>query len=105
MPVEGPFPPDTLFYMAVRKKRFDAIVCMYHDQGQIAMKLLGFERGVTLQGGLPVPVATCASGTAFDIVGRNLGNPAGLQQALMLAAMIARSSRERTAQVAHAAAA
>ena len=52
---------------------------MYHDQGQIAMKLMGFDNGVTLHGGLPVPVATCASGTAFDIVGRNVANVEGLQ--------------------------
>ena len=42
-PVEGPFPPDTLFYMAVRRKQFDAVVCMYHDQGHIPLKLLDFE--------------------------------------------------------------
>ena len=55
---------------------------MYHDQGQIAMKLMGFDEGVTLLGGLPVPVATCASGTAFDIAGKGTANVEGLQQAL-----------------------
>ena len=64
----GPLPPDTMFVRA-RKGEFDAIVTMYHDQGQIATKLLGFERGVTLQAGLPVPVVTPAHGTAFDIAG------------------------------------
>ena len=48
MPVEGPFPPDTVFYMAVRKKKFDAIVCMYHDQGHVPLKLLDFEGGVNV---------------------------------------------------------
>ena len=62
---------------------------MYHDQGQIAMKLMGFDRGVTLHGGLPVPVATCASGTAYDIVGRNAANAEGLQAALDLTVRIA----------------
>jgi len=84
----GPLSPDTVF-VAARRGDFDAVVSMYHDQGQIAMKLMGFERGVTLHGGLPVPVATCASGTAFDIVGRNVANVEGLQQAFEIAARIA----------------
>lgn len=69
MNVSGPWPSDTVFLKAVRKE-IDAVVTMYHDQGQIALKLLGFDRGVTVQGGLPIPVATPAHGTAFDIVGR-----------------------------------
>ena len=84
----GPLSPDTLF-LAARRGDFDAVVSMYHDQGQIAMKLMGFDNGVTLHGGLPVPVATCASGTAFDIVGRNVANSGGLEQAFDLAARIA----------------
>jgi 4-hydroxythreonine-4-phosphate dehydrogenase len=84
----GPLSPDTLF-LAARRGDYDAVVSMYHDQGQIAMKLLGFDNGVTLHGGLPVPVATCASGTAFDIVGRNVANSGGLEQAFDLAARIA----------------
>ena len=84
----GPMPSDTVF-VAARRGDFDAVVTMYHDQGQIAMKLMGFDKGVTLHGGLPVPVATCASGTAFDIVGRNVGNVEGLQQAFDLAVAIA----------------
>jgi 4-hydroxythreonine-4-phosphate dehydrogenase len=84
----GPLPADTVF-VAARRGDYDAVVSMYHDQGQIAMKLMGFDRGVTLHGGLPVPVATCASGTAFDIVGRNCANPEGLQAALDLTVRIA----------------
>ncbi len=87
----GPLSPDTLF-LAARRGDFDAVVSMYHDQGQIAMKLLGFDNGVTLHGGLPVPVTTCASGTAFDIVGRNVANVEGLAQAFSLAARIAAQS-------------
>jgi 4-hydroxythreonine-4-phosphate dehydrogenase len=56
------------------------------------MKLLGFARGVTLHGGLPVPIATCASGTAFDIVGRNVANVEGLQSAFDIVASIATRS-------------
>ena len=90
MAVEGPFPADTVFLRA-RDGKFDAVLTMYHDQGQIAMKLLGFDQGVTLLGGLPVPVGTCASGTAFDIVGRNVANAEGLQAAFDLAVRIAAS--------------
>jgi 4-hydroxythreonine-4-phosphate dehydrogenase len=62
---------------------------MYHDQGQIAMKLMGFDRGVTVLGGLPVPIATCAHGTAYDIVGRNSANIVPLTNAFALAARMA----------------
>ena len=79
----GPYPADTVF-LAARRGEFDAVVTMYHDQGQIAMKLMGFDRGVTLLGGLPVPVATCASGSAFDIAGKGTANVEGLQQAFDL---------------------
>ena len=79
----GPYPADTVF-VAARRGDFDAVVTMYHDQGQIAMKLMGFDRGVTLLGGLPVPVATCASGSAFDIAGKGTANVEGLQQAFDL---------------------
>ena len=79
----GPYPADTVF-LAARRGDFDAVVTMYHDQGQIAMKLMGFDRGVTLLGGLPVPVATCASGSAFDIAGKGTANVEGLQQAFDL---------------------
>ena len=68
MPVVGPFPADTIFLRA-RDGELDAIVTMYHDQGQIAIKLLGFSQGVTVQGGLPIPITTPAHGTAYDIAG------------------------------------
>ncbi|MCZ0925712.1 MULTISPECIES: 4-hydroxythreonine-4-phosphate dehydrogenase PdxA [Halomonadaceae] len=67
-PVAGPFPADTIFIKA-RDGEYDAIVTMYHDQGQIAIKLMGFKQGVTVQGGLPIPITTPAHGTAFDIAG------------------------------------
>jgi 4-hydroxythreonine-4-phosphate dehydrogenase len=84
----GPFPADTIF-IAARRGDFDAVVTMYHDQGQIAMKLMGFDRGVTVLGGLPVPVTTCAHGTAYDIVGRNAANPVPLANAFALAIRMA----------------
>jgi 4-hydroxy-L-threonine phosphate dehydrogenase PdxA len=55
---------------------------MYHDQGQIATKLLGFDKGVTIHGGMPVAIATCAHGTAFDIAGTGKARPTALIQAL-----------------------
>lgn len=87
----GPYSPDTVF-IAARRGDFDAVVSMYHDQGQIAMKLMGFERGVTLHGGLPVPVATSASGSAFDIAGKGVANVEGLQYAFDLCAQMAGSA-------------
>ncbi|HEX7892525.1 MAG TPA: 4-hydroxythreonine-4-phosphate dehydrogenase PdxA [Ramlibacter sp.] len=84
----GPWSPDTVF-IAARRGDFDAVVSMYHDQGQIAMKLMGFERGVTLHGGLPVPVATSASGSAFDIAGKGIARIDGLQHAFDLCVQIA----------------
>jgi len=88
----GPFPPDTVF-IAARRGDFDAVVSMYHDQGQIAMKLMGFEQGVTLHGGLPVPVATSASGSAFDIAGRGIARTEGLQHAFDLCVRMAGADR------------
>jgi 4-hydroxythreonine-4-phosphate dehydrogenase len=69
LPIAGPFPADTIFLKA-RDGEYQAIVTMYHDQGQIAIKLMGFSKGVTVQGGLPVPITTPAHGTAFDIAGQ-----------------------------------
>lgn len=81
--VSGPWSPDTVF-LGARRGDFDAVVSMYHDQGQIAMKLMGFDKGVTLHGGLPVPVTTSASGSAFDIAGKGIARIEGLQQAFDL---------------------
>ncbi|HSI54778.1 MAG TPA: 4-hydroxythreonine-4-phosphate dehydrogenase PdxA [Ramlibacter sp.] len=91
----GPWSPDTVF-IAARRGDFDAVVSMYHDQGQIAMKLMGFERGVTLHGGLPVPVATSASGSAFDIAGKGIAQIEGLQHAFDLCVRMA-GARQRAA--------
>lgn len=84
----GPYSPDTVF-IGARRGDVDAVVSMYHDQGQIAMKLMGFEKGVTLHGGLPVPVATSASGSAFDIAGRGIAQIEGLQEAFDLCVRMA----------------
>jgi 4-hydroxythreonine-4-phosphate dehydrogenase len=83
MLVEGPFAADTVF-PRVLKGGYDAIVTMYHDQGQIALKLLGLGRGVTVIGGLSVPIATAGHGTAFDIAGKGIASSEGLAAALDL---------------------
>jgi 4-hydroxythreonine-4-phosphate dehydrogenase len=85
LPILGPFPADTIFLKA-RDGLLDSIVTMYHDQGQVAVKLLGFERGVTMAGGLPVPITTPAHGTAFDIVGQGKAKDEAMTQAFLLAA-------------------
>ena len=86
--VSGPYPADTVFVRA-KNGAFDAVLTMYHDQGQIAMKLMGFDRGVTLMGGLPFPVCTPAHGTAYDIAGRGIANIGASREAILLAARMA----------------
>ncbi|QIE56624.1 4-hydroxythreonine-4-phosphate dehydrogenase [Pikeienuella piscinae] len=83
MPVTGPVPSDTVFLRAV-KGEFDAVLTMFHDQGQIAMKLLGFDRGVTLIAGYPFPIVTPAHGTAYDIAGLGKANAGAAIKAVEL---------------------
>ena len=83
---EGPFPCDTAF---LKRDKYDAFVTMYHDQGQIALKLLAFDGGVTVQGGLPIPISTPAHGTAFDIAGKNLAGVGSTQKAFDIAVKMA----------------
>lgn len=84
---EGPFPPDTVFHKAVAG-RFDAVVCMYHDQGLIPFKLLHFEDGVNVTLGLPIVRTSVDHGTAYDIAGRGVASPASLAAAFRLAGEI-----------------
>ena len=71
---DGPLPCDTSFITAYKDGNHDCIVGMYHDALQSGLKAFGFDRGVTVQGGLPLPVTTPAHGTAFDIAGKNVAN-------------------------------
>ena len=93
---EGPYPADTVFVRA-RRGDHDAVLTMYHDQGQIAMKLMGFDRGVTLLGGFPFPICTPAHGTAYDIAGRGVANVGATRAALLLAAEMATGALQRAA--------
>ncbi len=83
MDVTGPFPADTL-WLKMRDGDYDVVVTMYHDQGQIAIKLLGFDQGVSMLAGLPIPVCTPAHGTAFDIAGQNNANVVPAKNAFMM---------------------
>lgn len=95
--VSGPIPADTIFLRAQRGE-FDGVVMMYHDQGQIATKLLGFHRGVTVTAGLKTVFTTPAHGTAFDIVGQGRADCGALEYALALAAKLARAARSTAAR-------
>ncbi|WP_306224248.1 4-hydroxythreonine-4-phosphate dehydrogenase PdxA [Bosea beijingensis] len=93
--VEGPFPSDTVFLRA-KNGDFDAVLTMYHDQGQIAMKLIGFDRGVTLIGGFPFPICTPAHGTAYEIAGKGVANLGATRAALALAIKMAQDGKGKT---------
>jgi 4-hydroxythreonine-4-phosphate dehydrogenase len=85
---EGPISADVIFIKAFAGE-YDSVVTMYHDQGQIAMKLKGFEWGVTVAGGLPYPITTPAHGTAFDIVGKGIAKTSAFESAVKLAVRMA----------------
>jgi 4-hydroxythreonine-4-phosphate dehydrogenase len=82
--VSGPYPADTMFHAAARE-RYDAAVCMYHDQALVPFKTLAFEEGVNVTLGLPFVRTSPDHGTAFDIAGTGKANPRSLIEALRLA--------------------
>lgn len=94
--VEGPFPSDTV-YLRARDGKFDAVLTMFHDQGQIAIKLMGFDKGVTVLGGLPIPICTPAHGTAYDIAGQGIANPEATRQAFKIACRMGSARRAKAA--------
>lgn len=84
----GPFPADTIFtlnHLAERKKKYDAVVCMYHDQGLIPVKLLDFHNTVNVTLGLPIIRTSVDHGTGFDIAGKGVANPSSMRAAIELA--------------------
>jgi 4-hydroxythreonine-4-phosphate dehydrogenase len=87
--VTGPVPPDTVFYRAVIRKEFDIVVVMYHDQGHIPIKLLGFETGVNVTVGLPFIRTSVDHGTAFDIAGKGTADSRSMIEAIRMAATMA----------------
>ena len=86
----GPWPPDTVFARAYRGQ-FDCVVAMYHDQGHIAIKMIGFDEGVNVSLGLPIVRTSVDHGTAFDIAGKGIARPVSMIQATLLAAQLAKA--------------
>ena len=85
--IVGPVSADTIFMHAFRGE-YDAVVTLYHDQGQIATKLLAFDEGVTVAGGLPYAITTPEHGTAFDIAGKGIAKTSSFAHAIRLAAQM-----------------
>lgn len=83
----GPWPPDTVFPRAARG-HFDGVVAMYHDQGHVAVKMLGFDEGVNVSLGLPIVRTSVDHGTAFDIAGKGIASPVSMVEACLLAASL-----------------
>lgn len=89
--VSGPFSADTLFWFAARGD-YDAVLCMYHDQGLIPLKLLHFEDAVNVTLGLPIIRTSVDHGTAYDLAGTGRANPASLVAAVQMAESMARAA-------------
>lgn len=92
MNVSGPYPADTIF-LTVQEEGHVGVLSMYHDQCQIATKLMGFDDGVTYFGGMPFILATPAHGTAFDIAGKGIARPSAILKAHELARRAALTAR------------
>lgn len=86
--ITGPYPSDTLFVKAFQGE-FDGVVTMYHDQGQIALKLMGFDEGITIAGGFEVPIVTGGHGTAYDIAGKNVVKTSAFENAIKMCTKMA----------------
>jgi 4-hydroxythreonine-4-phosphate dehydrogenase len=92
MRVTGPLPPDSVFLRA-SEGQFDAAVAMYHDQGHIALKMLGITQGVNVTLGLPIIRTSVDHGTNFGKAGKGTADPTSLMKAIMLAGLMCRHRR------------
>jgi len=90
--VSGPWPADSLFHRAVGGE-FDAVVCMYHDQGLIPLKLIHFDDAVNVTLGLPFIRTSVDHGVAYDIAGKGVASSRSMEEAILLAARMARKKR------------
>ena len=88
IPVTGPHPPDTVFHRAFHND-IDIIICMYHDQGLIPLKMIAFDKGVNITVGLPFIRTSPDHGTAYDIAWKGVANPSSMIEAITLAASLA----------------
>ncbi|MBU2431186.1 MAG: 4-hydroxythreonine-4-phosphate dehydrogenase PdxA [Proteobacteria bacterium] len=93
MDVTGPLPPDTVFFRAINGE-FDAVVCMYHDQGLIPFKLIHFKDGVNTTLGLPIIRTSVDHGTAYDIAWKGIADPSSLKEAIKMAAFQADNKKQ-----------
>jgi 4-hydroxythreonine-4-phosphate dehydrogenase len=93
--VSGPIAPDTVFYRAAIKGHFDIVVCMYHDQGHIPMKVLSFETGVNVTVGLPFIRTSVDHGTAFGKAGKGTADHRSMNESLLLGAKMAETRRKK----------
>ena len=92
MTVEGPIPADIIFHQAINDQ-YDAVLCMYHDQGHIPVKVYGFEESITANLGLPFVRTSVDHGTAFDIAGKGIADPLSMIEAIKLATTLISGSR------------
>ena len=88
----GPYSADTLFLRAIQGE-FDGVVAMYHDQGMIPVKLIGFDQATNVTIGIPIIRTSPAHGTAIDIAGQNIANPAGMKSAIRTAIQMAKAKK------------
>jgi 4-hydroxythreonine-4-phosphate dehydrogenase len=88
--VHGPFAADALFYYVFRGD-YDAVVAMYHDQGLVPLKMIGFERGVNWTLGLPFIRTSPDHGTAYHIAGKGIANPSSMIAAIRLAKQLVKN--------------
>lgn len=89
----GPIPPDTVFFRAACRKEFDIVVVMYHDQGHIPIKVLGFDNGINVTVGLPFLRTSVDHGTAFDIAGKGIADSSSMIAAIDFGARVAAGAR------------
>ncbi len=87
IPVSGPYPPDAVFHKAY-KGEIDIIVCMYHDQGLIPLKMIAFDEGVNVTVGLPIIRTSPDHGTAYDIAWKGIANPSSMLEAIKVASKL-----------------
>ena len=95
IPVDGPLPPDTVFVKAL-KGAYDVVVCMFHDQGLIPVKLIDFEHCVNVTLGLPVVRTSVSHGTAYDIAGKGVASPESFKCAVRLALELLEKRQKQT---------
>jgi 4-hydroxythreonine-4-phosphate dehydrogenase len=91
--LQGPFPADSVFVKALRGA-YDAVICLYHDQGLIPLKLLAFDTGVNVTLGLPFIRSSPDHGTAYDIAGKNKANPSSMIAAIRLAITLSNTKKK-----------